>query len=219
MSHLSDPELPSNPVTLREILLETRDEVLQWDHGLPGTLHWLLRQPALVIRHYLWQRSGRFTKPLRFLLISVALTILMDWLVHRQLGWRSMVTPAADLDNFLIENSALLLLLILPIIALVFRLCFIGLRIRYVDALVTLAYTQSVINIIGALTILTLPWLPAQRIALTAISLLLLVYTLWVWSGVAIGPAWRRWLAALLTLLLGQVLNGLYLQLIKNLFS
>lgn len=217
--HMSDPEQPNNPVTLREILQETRDEVLQWDHGLPGTLHWLLRQPALVIRHYLWQRSGRFTKPLRFLLLSVAVTILMDWLVHRQLGWRSLVTPAADLDNFLIENSAVLLLLILPIIALVFRLCFFGLQIRYVDALVTLAYTQSVVNLIGALIILALPLLPAQRIVLTAISLLLLVYTIWVWSSVAIGPAWRRWLAAIITLVLAQIANAFYLQLINYLFS
>lgn len=217
--HMSDPEQPNNPVTLREILQDTRDEVLQWDHGLPGTLHWLLRKPALVIRHYLWQRSGRFTKPLRFLLLSVAVTILMDWLVHRQLGWKSLVTPAADLDNFLIENSAVLLLLILPVIALVFRLCFFGLQIRYVDALVTLAYTQSVVNLIGALIILALPLLPAQRIVLTAISLLLLVYTIWVWSSVAIGAAWRRWLAAIITLVLAQVANAFYLQLINYLFS
>ncbi|WP_157591331.1 DUF3667 domain-containing protein [Permianibacter aggregans] len=212
---MSDPEQPNNPVTLREILQETRDEVLQWDHGLPGTLHWLLRQPALVIRHYLWQRSGRFTRPLRFLLLSVAVTILMDWLVHRQLGWRSLVTPAADLDNFLIENSAVLLLLILPIIALVFRLCFFGLQIRYVDALVTLAYTQGLINFFGALMILLLPLAPAQRIVLIVVTLMMMMYTLWAWSSVAVGPVWRRWLAALGALVLAQVANAAYLQLIN----
>lgn len=198
-----------SPVTLTEILTEIRDETLQWDHGLPGTFRRLWLTPASVIRAYLWQRSNQYSKPLRYVLISVALGLLVNWFIHDKLGYSSILrSNESDVDQFIRDNAAVLTLLLLPLMAVVMRLLFHGLQIRYVDALVTLTYTQGQVNFASALLTPAVVFLPGSRYVVAAISLFLIVYLLWAWSSVAIGAAWRRWLAALLTLALSQALNG-----------
>ncbi len=213
------PLPPDNPVTLREIVVEARDELLQWDRGFPGTARWMLVDPKQVIRSYLWQRSNRFTKPLRYLLVCVAIGLLMDWLIHQKLALNSILAPDTQLDNFLLQHTAVLQLLLLPLMALVLRLMFHGLRLRYVDALIALCYTQAQINLIGAGIIPLVALLPGDRAIVTATSLLMVCYSLWIWSSVAVGDAWRRWLAAILSLLLSQLLNSGFVWLLHRLMS
>ena len=208
--------VPDNPVTLRELLIEARDEALQWDRGFPGTVRWLLQQPTQVIRGLLWQRSHRFTRPLRFLLITVAIAVLMEWLIRDQFGWAGAASEQAKLDSFLLEHAAILQLMLLPLIAAFMRLCFFGLHVRYVDALVAMAYVQGMVNLLGALMLPLQTGYPYANWVTAAGGLLLVGYALWVWASVAIGPAWRRWLASVLLLLLSSLLNAVFLKLLER---
>lgn len=215
-SNPSKPSTPEDLVTLRELLIEARDEALQWDRGFPGTVRWLVQQPTLVIRGLLWQRSQRFTRPLRFLLITVAIAVLMEWLIRDQLGWGSAASEQAKLDSFLLEHAAILQLLLLPLIAAFMRLCFFGLQLRYVDALVTMAYVQGMVNLLGALMLPLQADYPYANWLTGAAGLVLVGYALWVWASVAIGPAWRRWLASVLLLVLSSLLNAVFLKLLER---
>lgn len=208
---------PDNPVTLREIVQEAQSELLQWDRGFVGTALWLVRQPALVIRSYLWQRSPRFVKPLRYLLSCVAISLLMSWLIHTKFGLRTPWAPTGEFDNFLIENTAILQLILLPLMAVLLRLAFHGLQLRYVDALVTLAYTQAQVNLAGALLLSLVAVLPGDSHVVGGFSLVMVLYTLWIWFSVASGPRWRRALAAVVALVLSQLLNSGFVLLLQRL--
>lgn len=209
---------PPTAVTLRELLLDTRDELLQWEHGLPGTLRWLLQRPVLVVRSFVWQRSPRFVRPLRLLLLSVAVYVLTDWFVHRQLGLKVTDAERNAFGEFLLEHIAVLQLLLLPLMALVMRLLFHGLQLRYVDALVTLGYSQAMVNLASALLLLALVWWPGNVWLQIGHTVLLVGYVLWFWAGTGVGPAWWRWLAAVGTLLLAQSLNTVFLSLLARWF-
>jgi len=210
--------MPAEPVTLRELLLDARDELLQWERGLPGTLRWLLQRPALVVRSFVWQRSPRFVRPLRFLLLSVAVFVLTDWFIHQQLGLKVVDGKRDAFADFLLEHIAVLQVLLLPLMALLMRLLFQGLQLRYVDALVTLGYSQAMVNLASALLLLLLVWWPANVLLQAGHTVLVVIYVLWAWASTGIGPAWRRWLAAVATLLLAQTLNAAFLALLARWF-
>jgi hypothetical protein len=198
-------------VTLKEILDEASDELFSLDRGLPGTFLSLCWRPAHVVRAYLFARDARrYVRPLRYLLLSIALSVAASWLVLDKWGFRDRLgasEQALAQTSFLLEYAAVLTLLVLPLIATALRLAFHGLQVRYVDALVLLGYTQAQINL---LSLLGLGWLAVSgsNDAQVPLALVGTAYLVWSWSGFATGPAWRRWLSSLLALVLGQVINA-----------
>ena len=200
----------AGPVTLRNILDEAGDEFLSWDRGLLGTVSGLCTRPAEVARAYLFERSRRYVRPLRYLVVSIALSVLASWWVLDQQGMREHLgasTKAIWQGSLLLEHAAIITLIVLPLVAGAMRLLFHGMRVRYVDALVVLAYSQAQVNLFQ---ILAVAWLAAigNSAADLPVSLLAAAYLLWSWASFAQGPAWRRWLAAVLTLVAGQLING-----------
>ena len=204
------PNHRDEPVTLREIAAEFGDEFLSWDRGLPGTFIALFARPAAVARAYLIERSHKYTRPLRYLLLSIALSLLANWWAYDYRAAAQLLTAQEQQlreSVFLVEHAALLTLLILPLVALAMRAAFAGLQVRYVDALVLLGYTQAQVNLVS----LAIPLWHATvgtRLLDLPVTLVLVVYLVWAWASNAQGRGWRRWSAAMLAFILAQTINA-----------
>lgn len=203
---VSRPPVPApslQPVTLREVILAIAREFAQWEHGILGTFIALCWRPAAVARAYLTTRDPRYVKPWRWLVLSVVTQIAVEWFAIQHLG-----LPTQNLSGgmrFVHDNSTVLSLLILPLVALAMRLFFIGQRVRYVDALLLLFYTQGQTNLLGLLVVPVV--LAHQTYIAIAISIGLQLYVIWAWASFGAGPWWRRIGAAVLTLVAGSAIN------------
>ncbi|HTA64431.1 MAG TPA: DUF3667 domain-containing protein [Xanthomonadaceae bacterium] len=199
------------PITLRDIGHELREDYLQWHSGALGTLVDLTLRPDRVARAYLFERDERYVRPLRYLLASVAVTMAVSWYALGRLQARDHAgVHASSLQgvSFVVNHAELLTLLMLPILAAIMRGAFHGLRVRYIDALVVLAYTQAQVNLASLLLLGTMAVSDNPLWQVPSMAAMLF-YLLWAWAGFAQGPAWRRWLAACATLVLGQAINFL----------
>lgn len=198
------------PLTLRDSWLEFADEFLSWDRGLGGTFRRLWSAPGEVMRDYTRRRLNHHTRPLRYLLLSIAVNIIVLWLITGHLGWgpRLGIQPEDEgLVAFLTEHAALFTLFILPFGAALMRLLYTGLDLRYVDALVALAYTQAQVNWTQSLVMPVAAALDRPAL-LGVISVGLGLYVVYAWASCGVGPAWRRWSCAFLTLVAIQALNS-----------
>ncbi|MBX3429234.1 MAG: DUF3667 domain-containing protein [Hyphomonadaceae bacterium] len=197
-------------ITLRELAAGVRDDLLQWDRGIVGAFVGLIWNPAAVIRGFIEDRNDRFAKPWRYLLFTVVAYVATTWFVLDNLGFRTELGLEQHQDQvaFLLDNAAILTLLVLPFAALVMRVCFIGLNVRYIDALIALFYTQGQTNLYGVMSLVILA-LSHSQAANLPISAAIVAYLFWAWAAFARGPWWRRLLASLLTLVGAQVISAL----------
>lgn len=197
------------PVTLGELARGVRDDLLQWDRGLIGTFIAMIWKPGAVARGFIFERDDRWAKPWRYLLFGVLVNVAATWFVLDNLNYRERLGISDRVDQlaFLLDNAAIVTLIVLPLVALAMRVCFLGLKMRYIDALIVLFYTQGQVNLLGALS-LALMAATGSQAANVPITIAVLVYFLWAWASFAVGAWWRRLLAALLTLVAGQAING-----------
>lgn len=197
------------PITLGELARGVRDDFLQWDRGLVGTFITMCWRPARVPRALIYERDDRYTSPWRYLLFAVLASITASWFVLDVLDYRTRLGIENQMQqaSFLMDNAALLTLITLPVVALAMRICFIGLKVRYIDAVIVLFYTQGQANLFGiiALAVLAATGSTAANLPVTAAVML---YFIWAWASFATGPWWRRILAAALTLITGQFINA-----------
>ncbi len=107
---------------------------------------------------------------------------------------------------FVIDNAAWLTGAVLPIAALAMRVAFIGLGMRFVDCLVTLAYTQGQVNLLGIVPLAAsvAGWGGSEA----PLSIGIALYLVWAWASVSKGPFWRRLIAAILSLIAAQLINA-----------
>lgn len=201
---------PKRPITLGELAAGVRDDLFQWDRGSVGTFVRLLWKPGRVIRGFLEDRDERYAKPWRYLIFGIVANVAAAWFVLDNLGYRESLALGHQSEDiaFVLDNAALITLAVLPLVALVMRICFIGLNVRYLDALVALFYTQGQVNLFGVLSVAAMALTNSQAANLPFVALTL-IYFVWAWASFASGTAWRRVLAAIATLALGQVINGL----------
>lgn len=198
------------PITLSELAAGVRDDLFQWDRGIVGTFIGLLWKPGRVIRGFLDDRDERYAKPWRYLIFGVLANVAAAWFVLDNLGYRETLGLQQQSDQiaFVLDNAAVITLIVLPLVALLMRLCFIGLNVRFIDALVALFYTQGQVNLLGVMSVAAMALTNSQAANVPFVALTL-IYFVWAWASFASGPIWRRVLAAVLTLVLGQVINGL----------
>lgn len=196
-------------VTIRSLLSEVKREYLQLDYGLLATFAMVLRRPSDVVYAYIHRTSDRYTKPLAFLIASVGISLLINWVVF---DWLAIDYPldadGGPTDAIVREYMMALTLLILPLIALCMRLFFWRLSLSYVAALVVLAYTQAAVNLVNILLFLPLILLfePSAKLA-PLMNFGLLCYVMWAWASCAKGHVLLRWGAAFLSLVAAQTLN------------
>jgi hypothetical protein len=198
------------PITLSELAAGVRDDLFQWDRGIVGTFIGLLWKPGRVIRGFLDDRDERYAKPWRYLIFGVLANVAAAWFVLDNLGYRETLGLQQQSDQiaFVLDNGAVITLIVLPLVALLMRLCFSGLKVRFIDALVALFYTQGQVNLLGVISVAAMALTNSQAANVPFVALTL-IYFVWAWASFASGPIWRRVLAAVLTLVLGQVINGL----------
>lgn len=198
-----------HPLTFRELAAGVRDDLFQWDRGIVGTFIGLIWKPRRVIRGFLYERDERYANPWRYLIFSVLANVAAAWFVLDNLGYRETlgIERQSDQIAFVLDNAAIITLAVLPMVALIMRLCFVGLNVRYIDALVVLFYTQGQVNLLGVTSVATMAITTSQTANIPFIALTL-IYLIWAWTSFASGPIWRRVLAAMLTLIFGQAING-----------
>lgn len=198
------------PITLGELASGVRDDFLQWDRGLVGTFIAMCWRPARVPRALIYDRDDRYTSPWRYLLFAVLASITGSWLVLDVLDYRTRLGLESQMQqaSFLMDNAALLTLITLPIIALAMRLCFLGLKVRYIDAIIVLFYTQGQANLFGLIALAVLA-ITGSTVANLPVTVAVMFYLIWAWASFATGPWWRRIIAAVLTLVGGQIINSL----------
>lgn len=205
-------------VTVQALLHEVKNEYLQLEHGLLATFLMLLRRPSDVVFAYINRTSNAYTRPLAFLMASVGISLFINWLVFERLAIEyPLETGGGEADRFIRDYLMALTLLILPLIALCMRLFFWRLSLSYVAALVVLAYTQAIVNLINSLLLLPLILLYEPFVKLAPLmNLGLLCYVMWAWAGCARGHVLLRWGAAFMSVLAAQVLNVGLLWLVKQ---
>jgi hypothetical protein len=218
---MSEEPKRTGPVTLGEIATGVRDEFTQWDRGFIGTFIAMIWKPAAVARGFLVERDPRYAKPWRYLIFSIVVNVAATWFALEQLGLRDRLRigeqHSAQL-SLILDNAALLTLLILPLAALAMRLFFVGLKVRYVDALVVLFYTQAQSNLYSLISLAGLAIL-GRGVVDIPLAIFVVVYMLWAWASFATGPWWRRILAAIITLIATQALNAAIVSLAILIFT
>lgn len=216
MGDLEQPALvqtapPSGALTLREALHEARHDWLDLERGALGTVIDLTFRPAKVMRAYLYERRHDYVRPMRYLIFSVAAQVAASYAALNSEALQGQVAQvdakAMQQANWLLENAAVLTLLLMPLIAGVLRLCFARHGMRYVDALVVASYTQAQLNLLGALLVLPIAWYGGV-VAQGAVGLLAAVYVVFAWASFCRGRLWVRTLLALLAFVLAQALNS-----------
>jgi hypothetical protein len=168
----------------------------------------LMWRPASVVRAYIVDRDARYSKPWRYLVFSIFVSVAVVWLARNGLGPGSHhIAVQRDQVSFLMDNAAWLTGAVLPIVALAMRIAFIGLNLRFVDCLVALCYTQGQVNLVGILSAVANS--VTRSSALDApLSIVIVLYLVWAWASVAQGPLWRRIAAAVVSLVAAQLTNA-----------
>ncbi|MCB1553476.1 MAG: DUF3667 domain-containing protein [Xanthomonadales bacterium] len=211
MGELEPSVSPSGPLTLHEALREARHDWLDLEHGALGTLIDMTVRPAKVMRAYLYERRRDYVRPLRYLLFSVAAQVAASYALLSSAFMQEQVQKQGEevaRAHWLLDNAAVLTLVLLPLIAGVLRLCFMRHGVRYVDALVVATYSQAQLNLFAAA--LVAPAAYFGGLVLPAVlGTLTLVYAVYAWASFpSVGRWWTRTLLAVLALLLCQGLNS-----------
>ncbi len=211
---MTEPNPPQRPrsMTLEAVGREVADELFSFDRGFLHTFVRLWVEPLNVVRRYVHERDARLTRPVRYLLITVAITTAAAWLLVSQLGLARhlrMSPEALAQWEFLTKNTSWIVFLVLPFVILIIRE-FDRVRgdLAAVSAAAMVTYTQAQVlwvQLIVAVPLAYLPWRWPGAVAMLLISLWL--YVLWVKH---LGrPWWRSALGALLALVVAFVVNQL----------
>ena len=197
-------------LTWREILQDLRENLIGDERGLWYTFRRAWRNPRGLAFDHVQRRDGAAVRPLRYLLLAVAIYSTVSWWLLSKAPWpRALVLSELQMRQaeFSIQHAGLLVLVILPLFALLVHLLSLR-RVRLLPILVMLSYAQSQVLLAQALLVTPLALFASQALAVGP-SLLLAVYLWWAVAGVLPGPRWRAWLLALLALAGAQLLNNL----------
>lgn len=202
-------ESPPPALTVRAAVQDLGEGLVGWERGLLYTLRRSLWAPARLAREYVEGRSQAPVRPLRYLLLAIAVYSAVSWWWLSGVGGgRAAELGAEQLAQaeWITRNAAWIVALVLPPMAWLLRVGSMG-RISGMLALCLLAYVQANALLLNAL--LQTPagqfapiWLPQ------AINLLLLGYFLAAMAALHGAPRWRAWLLALVVLVAGQLVNA-----------
>jgi hypothetical protein len=201
---------PRRELSPGEVWQDIADGLFSLERGLPYTFATLWWKPATQARRYVATRDPTLIRPLRYLLVSVAFYSAVVWTLISQVADRQTLglgeTQMAQLETVL-QHAGWLVLLILPLVALIVWLLAWGSGLRLLEALVLLAYAQAQVLLAQALLVV-----PAAVLGLTIAAqltgLAAGIYMVAALAGFIPGNRWRAWAAAIATVILGTLLNG-----------
>ncbi len=171
--------------TLRGVAATFLGRVLDVDHGLLHTVHWLTVRPDRVVRDYLAGRTVPYTNPVAYLLLCFAAFAIAVGVFGGATGS---------------EDDRVLTALAVPFIAAVSRLLFWRTRLNYAEHLVLVLYFLGhVALILAVLQAVLLPALhgdPGPLVSgIVAFGALGIAIGYFGWAFSRVFPA-RPWLAA-----------------------
>jgi hypothetical protein len=201
---------PRRELSASEVWQDIADGLFSLERGLPYTFATLWWKPATQARRYVATRDPTLIRPLRYLLVSVAFYSAVVWTLISQVADRQTLglgeTQMAQLETVL-QHAGWLVLLILPLVALIVWLLAWGSGLRLLEALVLLAYAQAQVLLAQALLVV-----PAAVLGLTLTAqlagLAAGIYMVAAIAGFIPGNRWRAWAAAIASVILGTLLNG-----------
>ncbi len=178
-------------LTVRGIVSHLVTDAFDLNRGLLFTATALFRRPGEAVREYLAGSTVRYTNPVKYLLVLVALTVLMFMrldVVEMQVGMFSGDVAGksaqvqqlhAQFSAWLSQHMNLLMIAGVPVIAWLSRRLFRSAGFTYAEHLVfnVFAYAQMCI-----LTLLLLPLTQAAglgREGMMAVSLVNVAYSVW----------------------------------------
>ncbi len=193
-----DAETRPPRLTLTAFLASVGDEVFSLERGFPWTFWQLVRRPGWAVRRYVEWRDDRLTRPLRYLIVAVALAALLlhalgvdrSFLSGVELGAQGSgadAARAAAIAAVFARFDLILLLVWVPAVALAVRLAYRRHGINLVEAIVLAAFVLAQVCLLQALLILVLAPTQLQDSAAAIAGLLAVVwpfiYLAWTCKG------------------------------------
>ncbi len=212
---MAEREPPRGALTVGEIWQDLADGLFSFERGLPYTFATLWWKPATQARRYLATRDPALIRPLRYLLVAVAVYSALTWALLSQfadfaeLGATGQQVAQTEL---VLRHAAWLVLLILPLIALLMRVLAWRSPLRFIDALVLLAYAQAQVLLGQALLVVPVAVFGSNLLA-QIVGTLISLYMVFAIATFIPTRRWWAWIAAVLTVVLGTLANAVIVQL------
>ncbi|HRQ64101.1 MAG TPA: DUF3667 domain-containing protein [Xanthomonadaceae bacterium] len=154
-------------LTLGAFLASVGDEVFSLERGFPWTFWQLARRPGWAVRRYVEWRDPRLTRPLRYLIVAVALAAVLlhalgvdrSFMAGVELGAQGSgadAARAAAIAAVFARFDLILLLVWVPAVALAVRLAYRRHDINLIEAIVLAAFVLAQVCLLQALLILVL---------------------------------------------------------------
>jgi hypothetical protein len=204
----------------RILFSELIDKIFPLDRGVLFTARHLLTRPGAMLRDYLDGKRAHFTKPIQFLLVMVAISLIFFSSDAMQQGFQDGFSNGSNdaaknefsqkMGQWISANMTALIVGILPFMALVARWFFRKRGINYAEHFVVSCY------LIGGSTLMGMPFMLVAKVSglniySPKLSFLFgLIYVFYcVWGYISLfktHSAWSTGLKGILVVLLGYLL-------------
>lgn len=220
--------IANNRLKFKDIVNDFIDNAFNVHKGLFFTFWSLVIKPGMVGRYYISGQRKRFTNPVRYLIIAVAIQALIDfWVLHPELSTQpgfisfpflseSINNSMAQWNHILATKYALIhnlsMILIFPAAYLIL---FKKLKYNFTELLTVNFYYFSTGLIITLFSILTFYLITGNSLPIPAIILITMSYV--VWSNMSFFNSINMWqrltkvLAAMLFFMLFRVFFLVYI--------
>lgn len=199
---------------------ELIDKIFPLDRGVLFTAWHLITRPGAMLRDYLDGKRAHFTKPIQFLLVMVAISLIFlspdEFQQGFQKGYNSTASGGAQdefsqkIGQWITSNMTALIVGIIPFMALAARWFFRKRGINYAEHFVVNCY------LIGGSTLMGMPLLlitkimgqnPYSPMMSSVFGLVYILYCIWGYVGLfKTYNAWNTGIKGVFVVLLGYVL-------------
>jgi hypothetical protein len=182
------------PLTAAQLAARLWQGVVDLDRGFLHTVRQLTIRPAAAVGDYLEGRSSRYTNPLRYLVVSAALTTLgmLATGAFEHFGEMETTLPSdapeearrfiVGLELLMTRYFNLLTIAAVPLMAVATALFFRPARRTFPEHLVLNAYTYAHASLLFTALTVSLSW--ALPVALLQTLLVLAWFGYWTWAAV-----------------------------------
>lgn len=184
-------KLDIQPITVKNVSVELRQHVVQFDHGFLYTIKMLLLRPGHTIREYFDGKRVKIVKPIKFLFWMTAASFFVSHYFRLEKTMLDQMEASKGANDFgrkasewAFENPMLMQLLYMPVIAWFAWLLFRKQGRNFAEHFVTFCYSSGMLALISVLFI-PIIFITGKFSWFNAYSLLTFVvwilYTTWIY--------------------------------------
>lgn len=180
-------KLINERITIRHIFSELFNIITNVDRGFLHTIKMLLLTPGDVIRNYLNGQTRNYYHPLRFLILTIAISVAINLSLgvfdRQQSEIQSLVqTPQNEevaamqqrINQEVKKYLNLIPMLMIPVLALFSYLFFRKKKYNYAENLVLHSFAQGEMAVIGTPMIIISGFLPALNTSLILVGVIII---------------------------------------------